>query len=278
MPTFLWEAKARNGEVRQGELEATTAQAATDKLRSQGLVVSKIKKRGLQLRLGMPGSSGVSTKDLVVFTRQFATMIDAGLPLVQCLDLLGGQSPNPDFKRIIIDVKNTVESGKTLAEALRRHPKVYNRLYVNLVAAGEASGVLDTILNRLAAYIEKNMKLIKQVRGAMVYPSLVLGVSAAVTLVLLVFVIPVFEKMFGDMGSALPAPTQFVVDLSNFVRKYIVLILGGAAGAAFGMSTAHYCICPLSGRWCKKSPSPSLRAPWARCSLRALISWTPSIS
>jgi type IV pilus assembly protein PilC len=234
MPTFSWEAKTRQGETKTGEVEGTTIQAAGDKIRSQGMVISKIKRKRAPLVLRMPGSSGVSVKDLVVFTRQFATMIDAGLPLVQCLELLGGQSPNLEFKRVIIDVKNTVEGGKTLAEALRKHPKVFNRLYVNLVAAGEASGVLDTILNRLAAYIEKNMKLVKQVKGAMVYPSLVLAVSAIVTLVLLIFVIPVFQKMFGDMGSALPAPTQFVVDMSAFVRSNIVFIIGGAVAFFIG--------------------------------------------
>ena len=236
MATFVWEAKTRAGETKSGEMVADTADAVTERLRAQSLTVSKVKKKAAAIVLRMPGSTGVTAKDLVVFTRQFATMIDAGLPLVQCLELLGGQMDNPDFKRVIIDVKTTVESGKTLAEALKKHPKVFDRLYTNLVAAGEASGVLDTILNRLAQYIEKNMKLMKQIKGAMVYPTLVLGVSAIVTLVLLIFVIPVFQKMFADFGNALPAPTQMVVDLSEFTRHNVFLLIGGAIGGYIGLN------------------------------------------
>jgi type IV pilus assembly protein PilC len=238
MPTFIWEAKTRAGEVKSGEMDATSPEAVNERLRAQSLAVTKVKKKPVDIVLRMPGSTGVTTRDLVIFTRQFATMIDAGLPLVQCLELLGSQNPNADFKKIILDVKATVESGKTLAEALKKHPKVFNQLFVNLVAAGEASGVLDTILNRLALYIEKNMKLVKQVKGAMVYPTLVLTVSGAVTLVLLVFVIPVFQKMFSDFGNALPAPTQMVVDMSEFTRNHIVLILGSIAGFVFGTKYA----------------------------------------
>jgi type IV pilus assembly protein PilC len=153
------------------------------------------------------------------------------------LEILSTQQPNADFRKVLADVKSTVESGSTLAEALKKHPKVFNRLYTNLVAAGESAGVLDTILNRLGAYIEKNMKLIKQVRGAMTYPIIVVVVSFAVTMVLLVYVIPVFQKMFSDFGGTLPAPTQFVIDLSAFVREYIVFILGGVGGAIFGLIT-----------------------------------------
>jgi type IV pilus assembly protein PilC len=235
MATFLWEAKTRAGELKSGEMEAPSPEAVSERLRAQSLAVSKVKKKPVAIVLRMPGSTGVTTRDLVIFTRQFATMIDAGLPLVQCLELLGSQMDNADFKKVVIDVKNTVESGKTLAEALKKHPKVFNQLFVNLVAAGEASGVLDTILNRLAVYIEKNMKLVKQVKGAMVYPTLVLTVSGAVTLVLLVFVIPVFQKMFSDFGNALPAPTQMVVDMSEFTRSHIFLILGTLGGFVGGI-------------------------------------------
>jgi type IV pilus assembly protein PilC len=235
MPAYVWEAKTRTGDLKSGEMEAASSDVVNDKLRGQGLTVSKVKRKPMNLVLRMPGATGVSTKDLVVFTRQFATMIDAGLPLVQCLELLGSQMDNLDFKKVVMDVKNTVESGKTLAEALRKHPKVFDRLYSNLVQAGEASGVLDTILNRLSAYIEKNMKLVKQVKGAMVYPTLVLAVSAVVTLVLLIFVIPVFQKMFSDVGSALPAPTQIVVNISEFTRHNVFLILGGITGFVFGV-------------------------------------------
>jgi type IV pilus assembly protein PilC len=232
MPVFLWEAKTRAGEVRTGEMEAANRDAAMNKLRAQNLQVSKVKKKPVEIVIRMPGQTGVTTRDLVVFTRQFATMIDAGLPLVQCLDLLGTQCDNPDFKKIILDVKTTVETGKTLAEALGKHPKVFDRLFVNLVAAGEAGGVLDVIMNRIALYIEKNRKLVKQVKGAMVYPALVLLVSGAVTLVLLIWVIPIFQKMFEDFGNALPAPTQIVVDMSEFTRANILWILGGIAALA----------------------------------------------
>ncbi len=238
MPAFVWEAKTRGGELKKGEMEAATPEAVTQRLRSQSLQVSKVKKKPTEIHLRLPGSSGISQKDLVVFTRQFATMIDAGLPLVQCLDILSSQSPNQDLKKVLLDVKSSVESGTTLADALRRHPKVFNRLFTNLVAAGEAGGILDTILNRLAAYIEKNLKLAKQVKGAMVYPVITLVVSFAVTVVLLVWVIPIFQKMFADFGSALPAPTQFVVDLSEFTRSNILWLMGGVGGGAFGLVSA----------------------------------------
>ncbi|MEO1172269.1 MAG: type II secretion system F family protein, partial [Myxococcota bacterium] len=229
MPVFVWEAKTRVGEVKRGEMEADTRELVTQRLRSQQLQVQKVKKKPVEIVIRMPGSTGIKTKDLVVFTRQFATMIDAGLPLVQCLDILASQAENPEMQKVLANVKQTVESGNTLADSLAKHPKVFDRLFVNLVAAGEAAGVLDTILNRLAAYIEKNMKLVKQIKGAMTYPTLILVVAIAVTLVLLVFVIPVFEDMFSDFGSALPAPTQFVIDLSNWCQNNILLILGGIA-------------------------------------------------
>lgn len=234
MPTFVWEAKTRLGEVRRGEMDATNADVVTQRLRSQQLQVNKVKKKPTQIVIRMPGSTGITTKDLVVFTRQFATMVDAGLPLVQCLDILGGQADNPEFGKVIKAVKSNVESGATLADSLRKHPKVFDKLYSNLVAAGEAGGILDTILNRLAMYIEKNMKLVKQVKSALVYPTLVVIVSGLVTMVLLVWVIPVFQKMFQDFGSALPAPTQFVVDLSEGTRANMHWILLSIAGVVFG--------------------------------------------
>lgn len=238
MPVFTWEAKTRIGELKRGEMEAETREMVTQRLRSQQLQPQKVRKKSVDfnMQIKLPGSSGVSTKDLVVFTRQFATMIDAGLPLVQCLEILSSQAENPEMRKVLGDVKTNVESGSTLAEALGKQPKVFNRLFVNLVAAGEAAGVLDTILNRLAQYIEKNMKLVGQVKKALTYPILVIGVSFIVTLVLLIFVIPVFEKMFQDFGSTLPAPTQFVIDLSNAAQSNIWLILGGTIGLAVLMA------------------------------------------
>jgi type IV pilus assembly protein PilC len=237
MPTFVWEAKNRTGDIKTGEMDAANPDAVMQRLKQQNLQPTKVKKKTKPFELKMPGATGVTVKDLVIFTRQFATMIDAGLPLVQCLEILGTQGENPAFKKVIMDVKSVVESGKTLAEALGKHPKIFNSLFVNLVAAGESGGVLDVIMNRLAQYIEKNQKLMKQVKGAMVYPIIVLTVSGAVTLVLLVFVIPIFQKMFADFGSALPAPTQMVVDVSEFTRGNIVYILAVVGAFIAGMSS-----------------------------------------
>lgn len=237
MPTFIYEGKTRTGEVKKGEMDADTADVVRQRLRSQRLQVKRVKKKPKEIVIRMPGSTGIETKDIVVFTRQFATMIDAGLPLVQCLEILGSQMENEELRKVLNDVRGSVEQGSTLADALRRHPKVFNRLYVNLVAAGESGGILDTILNRLASYMEKNMKLAKTVRGALVYPVLVVTVSFVVTLVLLLWVIPIFQEMFQDFGSALPGPTQFVVDLSQFVQDNILWILLAVGGLVAGGSS-----------------------------------------
>jgi type IV pilus assembly protein PilC len=220
MPVFIWEGKTRQGEARAGTMEAATADAVIERLKSQQIQASKVKKKPVEIHLKI--GTGISSKEVVVFTRQFATMIDAGLPLVQCLEILGSQQANVHFQKVILNVKADVEAGSTLADALGKHSKVFDDLYVNLVAAGEVGGILDTILNRLATYMEKSLKLIRQVKGAMVYPSIVLLVAGGVTAVLLIFVIPVFEKMFKDFGGALPAPTQFVIDLSNGLRAHLL--------------------------------------------------------
>src|SRR5688572_18549689 len=210
--------------MQAGMIEAKTRDEVIERLKTQQIQASKDKRKSVEIHL--KNGSGVSQKEVVVFTRQFATMIDAGLPLVQCLEILGSQQTNMHFQKNIMTVKADVEAGSTLADALGKHPKVFDDLYVNLVAAGEVGGILDTILNRLALYMEKNMKLKRQVKGAMIYPAVVLMVAVAVTAVLLVFVIPVFEKMFKDFGGALPAPTQLVIDLSNGLRAngFIVVI------------------------------------------------------
>lgn len=225
MPVFIWEGKTRQGEARAGTMEAPNADIVIERLKQQQISASKVKKKPVEIHLKI--GSGVTSKEVVVFTRQFATMIDAGLPLVQCLEILGSQQANVHFQKVITTVKNDVESGSTLADALAKHSKVFDDLYVNLVAAGEVGGILDTILNRLATYMEKNLKLIRQVKGAMVYPTAVLLVAGVVTGVLLIFVIPVFEKMFRDFGGALPAPTQFVIDLSNGLRAQILPVALG---------------------------------------------------
>ncbi len=210
-------------------MEAGSESIVTANLRRQGVQATKIKEAGkglnAELNIGFLKPK-ITTKDIVVFTRQFATMIDAGLPLVQCLDILSSQQDNKTFKDVLIEVKEDVESGATFADALKKHPKAFNDLYVNLVAAGEVGGILDTILNRLATYIEKALKLKKQVKSAMTYPSTIVGIALVVIAVILIFVIPAFEKMFADFGGALPAPTQIVINLSNFVQDYILLIVG----------------------------------------------------
>jgi type IV pilus assembly protein PilC len=226
MPVYIWEGKTRAGEARSGVMEAASADVVTERLRAQQIQADKVKRKPIEIHLPTIGS-GVKDKEIVVFTRQFATMIDAGLPLVQCLEILGSQQANPAFKKVIDAVRNDVEQGATLADSLGKHPKVFDELFVNLVSAGEVGGILDTILNRLATYMEKAAKLRGQVKGALVYPSAVCLVAGGVTSVLLIWVIPVFEKMFRDFGGSLPAPTQFVIDLSNGLRANLLYVIVG---------------------------------------------------
>ena len=215
-PVFKWTGKTKQGEERSGEMEAADASAVEARLRQIGVEPVKVKRKPREINLSIPGlGGGVKTKDILVFTRQFSVMIDAGLPLVQALDILGSQSDNPAFKKVLLQVKGRVEAGSTFADALAEHPKVFDELFVQLTRAGEIGGILDTILQRLGAYIEKNEKLARRVKGAMVYPSIVLTVAVGVTVVLLVFVTPTFEKMFKDFGGAMPGPTQLLIDLSH---------------------------------------------------------------
>ena len=236
MPKFVWEGKTRAGGNLSGELEAPNEAFVLAQLRRQQIVPVKVKPKSKDLGFKLPGFRGkISQKELAIFTRQFATMIDAGLPLVQCLDILGMQQENQAFKTVIMKVKEDVESGSTFADALSKHPKVFDELFVNLVAAGEVGGILDTILSRLAAHIEKAMKLAKKIKGAMVYPSTIVAVAIIVTVVLLLYVIPIFGKMFEDFGQALPVPTQFVLGLSAFTRKYFLLVLVAIGGLVFAL-------------------------------------------
>ncbi|WPB79428.1 type II secretion system F family protein [Archangium violaceum] len=237
---FLWEAKTKSGETKKGEMEASDIEAVNARLKSLGLNPVKVRKKGLlDSDLNLAIGSGVTGKDILVFTRQFATMIDAGLPLVQCLDILGSQMDNPAFRKVVFAIKNKVEQGSTFADALADHPKVFDELFVQLCAAGEVGGILDNILNRLAAYREKNEKLKRKVKGAMTYPAIVLLVAFGVTALLLLKVTPTFAKMFSDFGQALPAPTQFVVDLSEWAQKYVLHAFGGI-GAIAGAFTYTY--------------------------------------
>jgi type IV pilus assembly protein PilC len=239
MPVFTWEGRTRQGSVKKGVIEAANEAAVMTQLRAQMIVPVAVKPKAKDLLQGLSLGGGVKTRELVIFTRQFATMIDAGLPLVQCLEILAAQQPNKVFQKVQRAVKSDVEQGSTFADALAKHPKVFDPLYTNLVTAGEIGGILDTILNRLAAYLEKADALKRKVKGAMVYPVTVLVVAIGVLVLLLVKVIPVFEKMFADFGGTLPGPTQVVVDLSHFMQAYLVYFLVGAAAFTFGFFQAR---------------------------------------
>ncbi|CAI4030617.1 Type IV pilus assembly protein PilC [Nitrospira tepida] len=235
MATFAYVGKTRQGAVKKGELTAKTRDEAVDQLRKQNVIVTSLEEKQGGEGLGkLSFGSGIKDKDIVVFTRQFGTMINAGLPLVQCLDILGTQSENKVLGKAVTEVKTSVESGSTLADALRKHPKVFDELYVNMIHAGEVGGLLDTILGRLAKHIEKAMKLKGQIKSAMVYPSAIIGVAVIVITILMIWVIPIFAKMFAEMSGGkmgLPAPTQIVIDLSNFMKSYILFMIAGAIAA-----------------------------------------------
>ncbi|MEW6260954.1 MAG: type II secretion system F family protein [Thermodesulfobacteriota bacterium] len=227
MPVFQWSGKNRKGEVKRGEIDLADERAVKAHLARQGITPTKIKKKPKDILAGVPFlQPKVEEKDVILFTRQFSTMIDAGLPIVQCLDILQSQEENSTFKTILKDIKEQVESGTTLADAMRKHPKQFDDLFVNMIAAGEAGGILDTILARLAGYIEKAAKLKAKVKGAMTYPLVTLGIAVIVLAIILVFVIPVFQKMFSEMGAALPLPTMMVVHLSEFVKSNILYMIG----------------------------------------------------
>ncbi len=234
MPDFAWEARTRTGELRKGIMSAETAAAVEQKLRQQQLTPSEVKKQARKLNLQW--GSGVDSKELVTFTRQFATMIDAGLPLVQCLDILAGQQENKIFQNALRDIKSSVEQGATFSDSLKRHPLIFDDLYTNLVHAGEVGGILDNILNRLAVYIEKNVKLMRQIRGAMTYPIAVLCILSIIIVVLLTFVIPAFENMFKDFGAkdALPKLTQAVIWFSRNFVSALPIIIPGVIGLVIG--------------------------------------------
>ncbi len=233
MAEFAWEARARTGELRKGAMEADDAEAVNARLRQQQLTPTKVKKKGKAFNFTF--GSGVDTKDLVTFTRLFATMIDAGLPIVQCLEILQNQTDNKHFAVVLKDIKSNVEQGATFSDSLRKHPKIFDALYTNLVQAGEVGGILDTILNRLAIYNEKAAKLRRQVRGAMVYPSSVLIIFGAVLGVLLGWVIPSFKTIFKDLGSKddLPVLTEFVIAVSEAFVHNLIFIFPGGIGLMF---------------------------------------------
>ena len=237
MAVYKWEGVARNGQMKSGTKEAPSETAVLQFLRSKQIRPRKIKQakaaslnKGMSIKIG----TGVKQKDLVIFARQFATMIDAGLPLVQCLDILGSQSENLHFRKILKEVQMDVEGGSTFGDALRKHPKVFDSLFVNLVSAGEVGGVLDVVMTRIANYLEKAAKLKGQVKSAMVYPTVILSVAVLVISILLIWVIPIFEHMFKEFGNAsLPAPTQFVIDLSTWMKGNILFVIAFFVGLVF---------------------------------------------
>jgi len=236
METYVWTGRTRDGKRQKGEMTAKSKDEAISTLRKQNILVTSVSTRTSKLNLNLSFKTSVSDKDIVVFTRQFATMIDAGLPLIQCLDILAKQTENKTFASAINDIRQDVEAGSTYADALRKHPKIFNDLYVNMVAAGELGGILDTILNRLSKYIEKSIKLKRQIKSAMAYPSTIVAVAVVVIVVLLVWVIPIFAKMFTDFGGVLPAPTRMVIGASDFMQHNILVIIGAVALIIFGLN------------------------------------------
>ena len=223
---FKWEGKSRQGAIQKGELAAKSKDEVMILLRRQNILPIKVsaKPKEIVIQFG----TGIQDKDIVIFTRQLATMIDAGLPLVQCLEILGTQAENKFLAKIINQVRSDVEAGAMFAEALKKHPKVFDNLYVNMVAAGEAGGILDTILQRLAAYMEKFMKIKKQIKSAMIYPTVILFVAVCVVALLMIVVVPMLAGMFAEMGQALPLPTRIVIAISDFMSGWggLVVLIG----------------------------------------------------
>jgi len=225
MPIYKWEGKTAKGVVKKGEMEAPGEAAIRIHLRQQSIIPTKISSKAKDINIPLPFKKKVPQRAVAVFTRQLATMIDAGLPLVQSLEVLSSQQENKVFKNIIRQIREDVEGGSTFAGALKKHPVTFNDLYTNLVVAGEEGGILDTILTRLASYIEKAEALKKKVKSALVYPSTIVGVAVIVVIILMVFVIPVFETMFQSAGQSLPLPTVIVLTISKMIKKYIIFLV-----------------------------------------------------
>ncbi|MGB5991473.1 MAG: type II secretion system F family protein [Desulfobacterales bacterium] len=227
MPVYLWRGKDRHNKKKKGEMEAPTEEAVNSELIRRKITSTKIKLKPKDIFENVAFMQPkVKQADIIIFCRQFSTMIDAGLPIIQCLDILYSQNENKTFKNILKEIKGNVESGQTFAEALKKYPKQFDDLFVNMIAAGEAGGILDSILRRLSAYMEKAAKLKAKIKGGMTYPIVTIVIAIIVIAIIMVFVIPVFEEMFEGMGSALPVPTQIVVMMSRFVKSNILYIIG----------------------------------------------------
>jgi type IV pilus assembly protein PilC len=227
MPIYKWEGKTLKGLLKKGEMEAGDEAAIRIHLRQQNIIPTRIFSKGKAITFSLPFGKKVKQRSVAVFTRQLATMIDAGLPLVQSLEILSSQQEHKVFKNVIREIREDVEGGSTFAGALKKHPVTFNDLYTNLVVAGEEGGILDTILTRLANYIEKAEALKKKVRSALIYPTTIVGVAVIVVMILMIFVIPVFETMFKSAGQNLPLPTLIVLAISKLIKKYVLIVIPG---------------------------------------------------
>ncbi|HDI83287.1 MAG TPA: type II secretion system F family protein [candidate division WOR-3 bacterium] len=230
MPVYIWKGKTASGQIQSGEITANSPQEVYSILRERKIVPTSVRPKPKELSL--PFGKGVGLRDLSIFTRQFATMINAGLPLIKCLEIQEEQVQKQSFKKILRNIINDVEGGSTLADALKKHKDVFSELYVNMVAAGESGGALDVILERLATYLEKNAEIIRKIKGAMIYPAMIAIVMVLAVTVMLLFVIPVFAGMFSGIGAELPGPTRFVMWMSDFLRKNFFYIVGVIAAVA----------------------------------------------
>ena len=233
--TYIWKGRSPSGEILSGEYVTDNKQELVNYLRKRKIIITSLKEKSKQININLPWMDRITVKDLGVFTRQFATMINAGLPLVQCLDILSSQLDKPFFKKIVGTVTTDVEGGSTLAEALAKHPKAFSQLYTNMVDAGEAGGILDLILGRLAVYLEKADALQRKVKAALMYPAVVFFVAIGATVFMLMFIIPTFAQMFTDFGGDLPLPTKIVMMLSDFLRSKWYLLLAMLGGAIFAV-------------------------------------------
>ena len=238
MPNYSWKGRTRGGKVQEGVLVAENKEAAIANLRKQNIIVTAVTEKGKEFALPKLGG-GISRKEIAVFTRQFSVMIDAGLPLVQCLEILGSQQENRTFQKVLFQVRQDVEQGSTLADALRKHPKAFDDLYTNMVAAGEAGGILDTILQRLSIYIEKIVKLRAAVRSALVYPTAVIVIAIGVVWIILWKVIPTFATLFEGLGAALPLPTRITIAASRFLSAWWWIILLAIGVTVFALNRYH---------------------------------------
>ena len=238
MPSFDWSARpAAGGDIKEGTIELAKKEDVIAFLHKQKLIPVNVREKTKQFTIQF--GTGITTRDIVIFTRQFATMINSGLPLVQSLDILAEQTENSALAKVLREVLYDVESGHTLAAAIGKHPKVFSELFVNMVAAGEAGGILDTILLRLATFLEKNDALIRKIKGAMVYPSVIFSVAGMAIVILLIFVIPTFQTMFESAGIPLPLPTRIVIGMSAFLQAFWWAVLGGIIGGAFAIRAIY---------------------------------------